>query len=578
MKQLPYGISDFKLIRRDNMYYVDKTPYLQKMEEENNYLFLIRPRRFGKSLFISMIESYYDVEMKDRFQSLFGGLYVGSHPTPKANFYLVLKFDFSRVKGSIDVLEANFNEYCCGVMDYFITKYKKYFDEFTYTKVLNAKSAEHKLNLLSIAAQHKEVPIYLIIDEYDNFTNDVLAHHGKEAFQKLTHAEGFYRGFFKLFKGAFERIFMTGISPVTLDDLTSGFNIDWNISNLARFNSILGFEESDVRAMLEYYSRHSKVPNDTEAIIKDMRPWYDNYCFALRSYGRETVYNCDMALYYLQPLIKTGLPPEDMIDKNIRMDYSKLQSLIELDRGVQREWRESVIEQIANTGYIDMTLATSFPAMELLKMDNFRSLIYYYGMITIGGENRGLYHMVIPNECVRQQYWRFLVEMYQRVHRMDTDSLTCDFQNMIFDGDWEPTIKKIGEFYRELSSSRDARGGEFNVQGFFKAMLGICNLSLLCPEMELNYGYCDFLMVPLRNRHPEAKHAYLFEIKYVKSKAPESDEKQAYADAKKQIEQYAASPKLGNALSGCSLHCITVLFRGENMQPPRIILEKHFPE
>lgn len=573
MKRLPYGISDFKRIKRDDLYYVDKTMYLPLLEDENSYLLMIRPRRFGKSLFLSMVEAYYDVNMKDRFQELFSGLWVGSHPTPLANKFQVMRFDFSKAGGDLDHLEEKFNRYCCSQLDAFIYKYKDFYEDWVVKAVLATNRAEDKLNIITISARTKELSLYLIVDEYDNFTNDVLAHHGKEKFEALTHAEGFYRQFFKLFKDSFERILMFGVSPVTLDDLTSGYNIDWNISNLPDFNSMLGFEEKDVRQMLAYYKENANVSGDIDDIIEDMKPWYDNYCFALKSFGRETVYNCDMVLYYLNPLLKTGEPPENLIDKNIKMDASKLQMLVSLDRGAKREDRISSIENIANRGYVDMRLETSFPAKELLDRNNFLSLMYYYGMLTVGGGDPGLYHMVIPNECVRQQYWRFMINIYEdwcpQPIKPDQDA----YREMVYNGVWEPVISNIGKAFLELSSVRDSIGGEHNVQGFFKAWLGVCDYSILCPEMELNYGFSDFVMLPLRNHHPQAKHCYIFEIKYVKQDAPAEEANAKYVEAEAQIKQYSASPRLLKAIHGCTLHGITVLFRGPHMEPPHPILK-----
>lgn len=573
MKLLPYGISDFKRLRRDDMYYVDKTMYLPLLEVENSYLLMIRPRRFGKSLFLSMMDAYYDINMKDRFQEFFAGLWIGDKPTPLANKFQIMRFDFSRAGGDLNNLEERFNEYCGNELDGFIKRYREYYDEETYQKVLSSDSAEAKLNAIHVYARDNELRMYLIVDEYDNFTNDILAHHGHETFENLTHAEGFYRRFFKLFKGAFERIFMIGVSPVTLDDLTSGYNIDWNISNLPAFNSMLGFEEKDVQQMLQYYKENANINGDIEDIIQDMKPWYDNYCFAEECYGRETVYNCDMVLYYINPLLRTGEPPKDLIDKNIKMDSSKLQMLVSLDRGVKREDRISSIESIADRGYVDMHLVTSFPAKELLDRENFLSLMYYYGMLTIGGGDSGVLRMIIPNECVRQQYWRFMIKLYEDLCPLPVKPDQYEYREMIFNGRWELVIKKIGAAFAALSSVRDSIGGEHNVQGFFKAWLGVCDYSVLCPEMELNYGYSDFLMIPLRNHYPRASHCYIFEIKYVKEKASETETQEKYAEAAAQIQKYASSPRLLKAISGCTLHGITLLFRGSQLQSPRPILE-----
>ncbi len=574
MKRLPYGITDFKRLRRDDLYYVDKTSYLQMLEDESSYLLMTRPRRFGKTLFLSMMEAYYDINMKDRYQELFGDLYVGQHPTPLANMYQVLRFDFSKAGGDINHLEENFNNYCCKQLNLFVEKYRRFYDDFWYNEIIKSNNAADKLNTITGYSALKEYRIYLIIDEYDNFTNDVLASHGHEAFEKLTHAEGFYRKFFKLFKDAFERILMIGISPVTLDDLTSGYNIDWNISNLPDFNAMLGFEEKDVRGMLEYYKANANIQGNIDEIIEDMKPWYDNYCFAEESYGKETVYNCDMVLYYISPLLKTGLPPKTMIDKNIRMDYSKLQMLINLEKGIKSKERIIDIEKISNEGFVDMRLKTSFPAMELLDEQNFLSLMYYYGLLSIGGFHNGLTHMIIPNECVRQQYWHFLINFYEKAYPMAIRPLEKDYQAMVYYGKWQPVIEMIGKAFSEASSVRDSIGGEYNVQGFFKAWLGVCDLSILYPELELNYGYSDFVMIPLRNHDPKATHCYIFELKYVSIEATEKIIRDKYVEAEIQIKKYAADPRLLRVIEGCTLHGITILFRGHTMEPPRLIVER----
>lgn len=569
MKKIPYGIFDFQTLILDNYYYVDKTNYLPLIEERPNYLFLLRPRRFGKSVFINMMAAYYDVSMKDQFKTLFGNLWIGSHPTKCANAYQVLRFDFSRAGGSIDNLESKFNSYCCNVLNRFINKYASFYDEFTVKSVLESTSAEDKLNIIHLYAEEKRYRLYLIIDEYDNFTNDVLSSQGKEVMTDLTHADGFYRRFFKLFKGAFDRIFMIGISPVTMDDITSGYNIDWNVSPDPKFNAMLGFEEDEVMTMLEYYKEHCGFPQSVDRLIEMMKPWYDNYCFAEECYGRQTVYNCDMVLYFVGHLQQFGAAPKEMVDKNVRTDYSKLKALISLDKGIQQNERISVIEEVATKGSVNVWLQRSFPAMELTEMDNFRSLLFYYGMLTIGGEDHGITKMVIPNECVRMQYWSFLFKMYQKIYDVNFDMLRDEFLAMIIKGNWRPALEKIGEAYYATSSVRDAIEGEHNVQGFFKAYLGQCNYSLLCPEMELNYGYSDFLMCPWRHGYPDAKHAYIIEIKYVKkdNKGEKADAQieKAYDEAKTQIEQYSSSPKLQKALVDCTLHGIIVIFHGPKM-------------
>ena len=335
IKQIPYGVSDFVSVRERGLYYVDKTMYLAEIEKQPDTLIFIRPRRFGKSLFINMMKAYYDKSMADRFDRLFGGLWIGSHPTPLKNHYEVLYLDFSRIQGNIDSLEKYFNSYCCDQVNDFIDTYRDDYPKEKVDELLRSQDAGQKLNLLNNMAKKHGQPLYLIIDEYDNFTNVVLSEHGEDIYHKMTHADGFYRDLFKKFKGMFERIFITGVSPVTLDDLTSGFNIGWNVSMAPELDKMLGFSTEDVREMFNYYKEVGMLSadSDVEAMIADMKPWYDNYCFAEECLSSDVrVFNCDMVLYYLRNYVSYKCAPKIMLDPNTKTDYKKLNMLIQLDR------------------------------------------------------------------------------------------------------------------------------------------------------------------------------------------------------------------------------------------------------
>lgn len=332
-KRIPYGVSDFIDIIERNQYYVDKTMYIPKLEDEPDALFFIRPRRFGKSLFISMLRAYYDIKRKDKFDKLFGNLWIGSHPTENQGKYQVLFLDFSKIGGTIEQLEENFNAYCNECIDSFMETYQEYYPARVVENVLNAKTAARKLNAIGIAAEKKNLPLYLIVDEYDNFTNVVLNEQGEEVYTALTHASGFYREIFKVFKGMFSKIFMTGVSPVTLDDLTSGFNIGWHISTKPAFNQMLGFSTEDVRELFTYYKENGEIrpDSDVEAIINEMKPWYDNYCFSKSALKTQSkVFNSDMVFYYLRNYRETGEGPEQMVDPNTKTDYGKMKKLLQL--------------------------------------------------------------------------------------------------------------------------------------------------------------------------------------------------------------------------------------------------------
>lgn len=413
VKRIPYGVSNFVEVVEQNQYYVDKTMYLPLLEAQPNSLFFIRPRRFGKSIFLSMLRAYYDISQKDKFEKRFGNLWVGSHPTPLQGRYQVLFFDFSKAVAGGGTLEENFNRYCCNALDGFMRTYAEFYSRELRDEFFRSDSSADKLAKIDIEAKRHEYPLYLIIDEYDNFTNIVLNEQGERIYHDLTHASGFYRDHFKLYKGMFERIFMTGVSPVTLDDLTSGFNIGWNISTDFQFNMMLGFSEVDVRTMLHYYKDAGLLPVsvDIENMIADMKPWYDNYCFAEECLDRDPkMFNCDMVFYYLRSFINLGRSPEQMIDPNTRTDYNKMKKLIQLDR-LDGD-RKGVLRKITDEGQIITSLVTSFTASEITNPEIFPSLLFYYGMLTITGTRGDRIILGIPNNNVRKQYYEFMLEEY----------------------------------------------------------------------------------------------------------------------------------------------------------------------
>ena len=567
IKGIPYGVARFDEVRNENFYYVDKTMYLPLLENASKYLFLIRPRRFGKSVFVSMMQAYYDIAKADRFDMLFDGLWIQEHPTSLKNAFQVIYFDFSLAGAGMERLEYTFNDYCCKVLDRFIERYRSYYDEKFFDEVQSATDAANKLRSINAKARELGYPLYLIIDEYDNFTNVILSEGGKEVFRNLTHASGFYREYFKIFKAMFSRIFMIGVSPVTLDDLSSGYNIGWNISQDPRFNYMLGFSESDVRTMFQYYKDNGKLRPDAdiEAMLTEIKPWYNNYCFAEEYIDEERLYNCDMVLYYLRHQTAFGRPPKEMVDMNIRTDYKKLQMLADIDKGNLKEKRMSVIEEIAATGSIVMNLRTSFPAESVTDDNNFRSLLYYYGLLTMGSRVLDELKMVIPNNCIKEQYWSFMRDYFNRSVDVDLSGLKSDFRTLALNGEWQPFITRIAEAYRENSSVRDSILGEHNLQGFFKAYLALNTLYLVEPEIELSYGFGDFLLLPDKARYPEISHSYILELKYVKPTATDAEVEAKSMEADGQLQKYANDKIVKRLCSGTQLHLLKTVFRGAEM-------------
>lgn len=561
VKRIPYGVSSFVAVMEQNQYYVDKTMYLPLLEIQPNYIFFIRPRRFGKSLFIDMLRCYYDIARKDRFQSLFGSLWIGSQPTPLQGRYQVLYLDFSRIGGNINVLERNFNDYCCLVLEDFASTYESYYFSGFAEVVKKLEGFANKLNYLDLQAKKQGIPLYLIIDEYDNFTNIVLNEKGEEIYHALTHASGFYRDVFKKFKGMFERIFMTGVSPVTLDDLTSGFNIGWNISTEPQFNMMLGFSEVEVREMFRYYQEAGVLKGDIEAMISEMKPWYDNYCFAKQCLNKEPgMFNSDMVLYYLRNYINLGKSPEMMIDPNTRTDYGKMQKLICLDK--LDESRKGVLFKIAEEGQITTDLFATFPAKQLTDEKIFPSLLFYYGMLTIVGTYRTQLILGIPNNNVRKQYYEYLLEEYQSRKSIDLSRLTTLCGDMAYDGHWKEALEFISHAYAENSSVRSSIEGERNIQGFFTAYLSMNPYYLLAPEMELNHGFCDIFLMPDLQRYNDIAHSYILELKYLSAKDYDAKAETQWAEAVEQIKGYAVAPRVRQLVQHTQLHCIVLQFKG----------------
>lgn len=575
VKLVPYGVADFATVIEQNLYYVDKTMFIPELEKQPRNLFFIRPRRFGKSIFLSMLYSYYDCTQSHKFQSLFGNLWIGQHPTPLQGKYQVLFLDFSQITGNIDKLETKFNSYLSINLDAFVRQYSEYY-QAEMEEILAQEDFEEKMELIFKAAKAHQYHLYLIIDEYDNFTNVILNERGENVYHAITHADGFYRDVFKKFKGNFERIFMMGVSPVTLDDVTSGFNIGWNISIKPEFDEMLGFSTTDVVEMFTYYKEHGSIPvdSDIDAIVNDMKPWYDNYCFAEEALKKKTrMFNCDMVLYYLRNYMDNGCSPRQMIDPNTRIDYGKMKKLLQFDK-LDGE-RKGIIRKIAEEEQIVTQLYESFSAYQIPKAVIFPSLLFYYGMLTIKGTRGSKLILGIPNNNVRKQYYGYLEEEYQAKAYVDVNQLTDYYYDMAYDGKWEEGLRFMADAYAKVSSVRDGIEAERNLQGFFMAYLNLNDYYITAPELELNHGYCDFFLLPDLT-HYASQHSYILELKVLSKKdfsaivegeltedgKPMTKAEKQWREAVEQIHRYAEAPRVEALRQGTKLHLIIMQFEG----------------
>ena len=557
-------------IRERDCYYVDKTPFIEDIEESNKYFFFIRPRRFGKSLTISMLENYYDINKKDKFEQLFGGLYIGENPTPEHNTYLIIHLNFSEVAAGIDDYKKGLDGHCNIMFNHCCSIYQHLLPPNTKDEMNSKEGAVEQLAFLCQKATEAQQKIYLFIDEYDNFTNMILANEEHLVrYRKQTHGESYLRRFFNTIKGAaggaIGRVFVTGVSPVTMDDLTSGFNIGTNYSLTPRFNEMTGFTEEEVREMLGYYASVLPFNHTVDELIQKIKPWYDNYCFAKASYGETTMYNSNMVLYFIDNYIRNrGRLPENMIEENIRLDYNKLRMLIRKDKEFAHD--ASIIQQLVENGFVAGELKTGFPAEQIGDPDNFVSLLYYFGMVTIAGNYQGKTKFVIPNEVVREQLFRYLLDTYKENDlKYDSYEKGNLESALAYRGEWKPYFEYIADSLHKYSSQRDHQKGEYFVHGFTLAMT--CDNKFYRPisEKDTQEGYADIFLCPLVDNFSDMLHSYIVELKYAKSKDTDAHIEQLRREAISQVNRYAESEVVTSAIKTTQLHKIIVVYKGTEM-------------
>ena len=569
-KRLPYGMMNFPLIREENYYYVDKTSFIPLIEQSDRFFFFIRPRRFGKSLTLNILQHYYDVRTKDKFDALFGDLYIGKHPTPERNSYLVLYLNFSGINGALNNYREGLDAHCQTCFDFFCHVYAQYLPEGIIKELKDKKGAVEQLDYLFHECERAGQNIYLFIDEYDHFTNAILSDaESLRRYTDETHGEGYLRAFFNKVKAgtysSIKRCFITGVSPVTMDDLTSGFNIGTNYTLSPEFNEMMGFTEEEVREMLQYYSTNSPFNHTIDELIDMMKPWYDNYCFAQKCYGRTTLYNSNMVLYFVKNYIMYGEAPEDMIEDNIRIDYEKLRMLIRKDKEFAHD--ASIIQTLVSQGYITGELKKSFPASNIVDPDNFVSLLYYFGMLTISGMHEGEAKLTIPNQVVREQLYTYLLNTYNEVDlsfsNYEKNALASA---LAYRGDWQAYFGYIAECLKRYASQRDKQKGESFVHGFTLAMTAQNRFYRPISEADTQAGYADIFLCPLLEIYPDMKDSYIVELIYAKYKDSETRVEELQQEARTQAHRYADTEMVKNAVGSTRLHKIVVVYKGMEMR------------
>ena len=569
-KRIPYGMQNFEDVIKEDCYYVDKTPFIEQIEESNKYFFFIRPRRFGKSLTLSMLENYYDIKKKDKFEEIFGKLYIGQNPTPEHNTYLIIHLNFAEVAAGLDDYKDGLDNHCSLVFNFFCDIYAHILPADTKEGMEKLTDAVSQLRFLCQKCQEVGKKIYLFIDEYDNFTNMILAHEEHLVrYRNQTHGEGYLRQFFNTIKGAagntLGRVFVTGVSPVTMDDLTSGFNIGTNYSLSPDFNEMTGFTEEEVREMLDYYRSVLPFNHTTDELIKVMKPWYDNYCFAVKSYGKTTMYNSVMVLNFISNYIDNEYDiPDSMVETNIRIDYDKLRMLIRHDKEFAHD--ASIIQQLVTQGFVIGTLNENFPAERINDPDNFLSLLFYFGMVTIDGTYKGETKFIIPNEVVRDQMYTYLLDTYKENDLVyDRYSKGKLESKLAYDGQFKPYFEYIADCLKKYSSQRDKQKGEAFVHGFTLAMTSQNKFYRPISELDNDGGYADIFLSPLCDIYKDMVDSYIIELKYCKRQTTDEQVKKLFEEASAQISRYADSDMVREAVKTTKLHKLVVIYRGAEM-------------
>ena len=571
MKLLPYGMMNFEDIRLDNYYYVDKTSFIPLIERSDRYFFFIRPRRFGKSLTLNMLQHYYDVRTRDKFDALFGDLYIGKHPTDDRNSYLVLYLNFSGINGELHNYRSGLDAHCNTCFNYFCDIYTEYLPQGIREKLDKKEGAVEQLDVLYHECERAGQKIYLFIDEYDHFTNAILSDADSlRRYTEETHKEGYLRAFFNKVKAgtysSIKRCFITGVSPVTMDDLTSGFNIGTNYSLSSKFNQMMGFTEAEVREMLAYYSTKISFNHTIDELIGLMKPWYDSYCFAQECYGETTLYNSNMVLYFVKNYIdNNGRVPRNMIESNIRIDYEKLRMLIRKDKEFAHD--ASAIQTLVSQGYITGELKESFPAANIVDSDNFVSLLYYFGMLTISGIYKGKTKLTIPNQVVQEQLYTYLLNTYNEADLSFSNHEKDELASALaYDGAWQSYFGYIADCLKRYASQRDKQKGEFFVHGFTLAMTAQNRFYRPISEADTQAGYADIFLCPLLDIYPDMQHSYIIELKYAKYKDPEDRVEELRKEGIAQANRYADTDTVQNTVGSTQLHKIVVVYKGMEMR------------
>ena len=547
LKKIPYGLSDFKRIKTENWYYIDKTKYIEDIEDESSFLFFLRPRRFGKSLTIAMLEAYYDVYYKEQFNEIFKDTYILKNPTSQKSKYYIMKFDFSAV---------DITDYKNSFKNHIDTKIDSFCDKYNLDKIDN-KNPIDKLEKLFVQCHRNNLPIYILIDEYDNFVNKLLVSDMNSYEGLVTDKEAFYKEFFTMLKvgtsgndSPIRKMFFTGVSPLALFDVTSGSNIGANVSSDYALNSLVGITKDELKEMISYYGLDAQK----EKIINRCDEWYDSYRFNVDV--EETIYNSDMILYYMKSIIYKNKEPDELIDVNVRTDYSKLKYLVYTNKRLNGNF--DLLNQLIQGKRVTLSnIKDNFSAFEMLESDNFKSFLFALGFLTISKDILEL-RLSIPNQTIKKIVADFINSAFKDINfNVKLDTFNQHLAQLALNKDLE-VFHYLQREVKAQSVIRDYIDGESYIKGFLIAYLSLNPYYEVRSEFEINKGYSDITLNPIKK---EISYGAIIELKYIsKSKYSDKLRDEKIEEAKKQLKQY--NPKTVKSLERVEFMKIVLVYKG----------------
>lgn len=565
-KKLPYGLTDYVLLMTDDYYFVDKTKFIELLENTGSFLFLHRPRRFGKSLFLSMLHCYYGITYADRFEELFGDKYIGKHPTAEQGKYLVLSFNFSAVHGTGQGLEENFNSYAKRNIEAFAIHYSSFFEPGFLQEVRELKNVTDQLHYIGSRAKLQGLSIYLLIDEFDHFVNTKLSNNAhSDQIQELD----FFNDFFNTIKSfttgthaPVKRIFITGVSPAILNDVTNTFNIGTDITSSSRFNEALGFSESELITMLSYYKSEGALHDRVEDLVQIMKPWYNNYCFAEGSIGM-TVYNPNMVLYFLNHYLRSKKQPEEMADPNNKTGYNKLQYFINMDK--MHEESLSVFTQLINSGEVNGNeIKMNSTAIKKIISGNFVSILYYLGLLSYSRKKYGETLLKTPNLSARNQIYTYQVEAMKEQDLISFSfmELSDRIRRMAYFGEWRAAL----DFFSSLVEKKDALSytiaHEPTIKALMIACLGLTDYYTIWPKFDARDDFSDLYLMPNLANYADIQYSYLIRLQFLQPDDTTTNVDSLMQEAESQIRQYTSNEKVLANNGNTSLRMLTAVYKG----------------